>query len=202
VAEIKQAAVKNKQELAQYTWQEQQTISIKGEVKKQKRFLVRLGPDARPQKTEINPQEQSSGGRKHGLKHRIVQKKTEEFEEYAKQIAALAQRYAQLCPERLQQLYQQGNIAIGLAGRPGEVRLVIQSCLKAGDSLTLVFDLARKALASISVSSYLDTPKNAVRFSAQYVQEQGLPNHISSLVVNGVSKQLTVAMQNSNYQRL
>jgi hypothetical protein len=34
VTEIKQAAVLNKQALAQYTWQEQQTISIKGNVKK------------------------------------------------------------------------------------------------------------------------------------------------------------------------
>jgi hypothetical protein len=32
VAEIKQAAANNKQALARYTWQEQQAISLKGEV--------------------------------------------------------------------------------------------------------------------------------------------------------------------------
>ena len=42
-AEIKQAAAANKRSLARYTWQEQQTISIKGEVKKQKVFQVRTG---------------------------------------------------------------------------------------------------------------------------------------------------------------
>ena len=34
VAEIKQASAANKQALARYTWQEQQAISLKGEVKK------------------------------------------------------------------------------------------------------------------------------------------------------------------------
>src|SRR5258708_28940554 len=75
VTEIKQAAALNKQTLAQYTWQEQQTISIKGNVKKQKLFLVRLGPRGKPTKTEINPQDQTSSGCKPRFKHRIVEKK-------------------------------------------------------------------------------------------------------------------------------
>jgi hypothetical protein len=135
---MKQAAAQNKQLLDQYTWQERQTISIKGEVKKQKLYLVRLGPNGKPQKTEIDPQDQTSdGGRRHGLKHRVVEKKTEEYEDYANQIAALAQGYAQPDPERLQELYQQGNITLGSAGAPGEVQLVIRNYVKQGDSMTL-----------------------------------------------------------------
>jgi hypothetical protein len=202
VAEIKEAAALNKQTLAQYTWQEQQTISIKGNVKKQKRFLVRLGPDGKPQKTEIDPQDQSSGGRKHGLKHRIAEKKKAEYEDYAKQIAALAQDYARPDPERLQQLFQQGNIMLGSAGAPRMVKIVIHNYLKQGDSVTLIFSEAQKALESIAVSSYLDNPKDAMTLSAQLTKEPQGPNHVSSMLVNGVSKQLTVAMQNSNYQRM
>jgi hypothetical protein len=202
VAEIKESAALNKQALFQYTWQEQQTISIKGEVKKQKQFLVRLGPDGKPQKTEIDPQEQSSGGRQRGLKHHVVQKKTEEYEDYAKQIAALAQNYAHPDPERLQQLYQQGAITFGSAGAPGVVQIVIQGYLKQGDSLTLVFNQAQKALESIQVSSYLDTPQDAMTLSAQFAREAAGLSHVSSMLVNGVSKQLTVATQNSNYQKI
>jgi hypothetical protein len=43
VTEIKQAAAANKQALAQYTWQEQETISVKGEVKKTKLYQVSVG---------------------------------------------------------------------------------------------------------------------------------------------------------------
>jgi hypothetical protein len=202
VTEIKESAALNKQALFQYTWQEQQTISIKGEVKKQNEFLVRLGPDGKPQKTEIDPQEQSSSGRQRGLKHRVVEKKTEEYEDYAKQIAALAQSYAHPDPERLQELYQQGAITLGSAGAPGQVQLVIHGYLKPGDSLTLVFNQGQKALQSIQVASYLDTPQDAMTLSAQFTREAGGLSHVSSMLVNGVSKQLTVATQNSNYQRI
>jgi hypothetical protein len=50
VAEIKEAAAKNKQALAQYTWNELVIVSLKGEQKKQEHFQVRLGPDGKPQR--------------------------------------------------------------------------------------------------------------------------------------------------------
>ena len=53
LAEIKQASAANKQALAHYTWQESQTTSIKGEVKKQQLFQVSVGPDGQQQKSEI-----------------------------------------------------------------------------------------------------------------------------------------------------
>ena len=73
VAEIKVAAARNKQALAQYTWVEQVTISLKGEQKKQESFQVRLGPDGQPQKSLIGAPapEEPSGGR---LKRHIVEK--------------------------------------------------------------------------------------------------------------------------------
>jgi uncharacterized protein YpmB len=55
VAEVKEEAVHNKQLLAQYTWAEQVTISLKGEEKKQEHFQVRLGPDGKPQKQSLDP---------------------------------------------------------------------------------------------------------------------------------------------------
>ncbi len=200
MAELKESTALNKQILAKYTWQEQQTIGINGEVKKQQQFLVRIGPDGKPQKSEIDPQDQSSSGRQHGLKHRVVEKKKEEYADYAEQIGALAQQYARPDPLRLQQLFQQGNILIGSPWAPGLVKFVIQGYLKPGDSLTLVLGEAQKALVSVQVSSYLDTPQDAMTLSAQFVQKPGGPNHVSSMVVNGMSNQLTIATQNSNYQ--
>src|SRR5260370_6956859 len=56
LADIKKSSAANKQALARYTWLEQQTISLKGEVKKTQQFQVRIGPDGQQQKTELNPQ--------------------------------------------------------------------------------------------------------------------------------------------------
>ena len=115
VSDVKQSMAKNKQALASYTWNEQVTISLKGEEKKQEHFQVRLGPDLKPQKTSLDPPpEPPSGGR---LKKHVVAKKTEEYKDYADQMNALAQQYVPPDGNLLQQAYRAGKHPIGPAGR-------------------------------------------------------------------------------------
>ena len=202
VSEIKEAAARNKQALAQYRWQEQETVTIKGKVKKQDLFQVEMGPDGKPLKTPMAQDDsESSSARQHGLKHRVTERKTEEFKEYTQQIKELAQSYAQTDPGRLQQAYQQGNISIGAGGAPGDVRLVIHNYLKPGDSVTLSLNQAQKDLQGIEVSSYLSDAKDAVTLSVQFERLPDGANHVSDMLVNGVSKQLTVAIKNFDYQK-
>jgi hypothetical protein len=199
VQEIKASTAANKKLLAQYTWQEQQTISIKGDVKKTSTYLVRIGPDGQQQKQEINatPAAQPSGGR---LKQRVVAKKKEEFEDYAQQIAALAKQYTQFDPDTFQDAFQKGNVSIQPTPDQGTVSLVIKSFLKPNDSVTLSFDRQQKGLQSLQISSYLNDPSDAVKISAQFAKIPNGPNHVATSQVDGVSKQLTVSTQNSNYQ--
>ena len=202
LAEIKEAAAMNKQALSHYTWQEQQTISIGGEAKKQQLFQVRLGPDGKPQKTPLGDQPAApppSGG---ALKQRIIQKKTEEFKDYGKEMADLAQSYAQLDPQLLQQAYQQGNVSLGPAGAPGQVQLMIKNYLKPNDQVALVFNTASKAITGLNISSYMDDPSDAMTMSVQFAQLPDGTNHVSNMTVNGTKKQLMVAAQNSNYKKM
>lgn len=202
VAEVKEAAARNKQALAQYTWVEQVTISLKGEQKKQEHFQVRLGPDGKPQKQSLDPPPAppEHEGR---LKKHIVEKKTEEYKEYADQIKALIQQYVPPDRDLLGQAYDKGNIMLGpQPGMPGQYRLVISSYIKQGDNMTLVIDKAQKELVSLSIATWLDDPKDAVNVNVSFSGFPGGPNHVSAETINGVSKQLTVAIQNSNYQKL
>jgi hypothetical protein len=204
IADLKQAAAQNKQELAQYTWVEQMTISLKGEQKKQEQYQVRLGPDGKPQKTPIgSPESADSGGGRHGrLKEHVVEKKKEEYKEYADQIKDLIQQYVPPDKDLIQQASQQGNILAGPEGAPGQYRLVINNYVKQGDKMTLVVDKAQKSLSSLSIDSYLNDPKDAVNVSVQFAPIPGGPNHVATETINGVSKQLTINVQNSNYQKL
>ncbi|WP_353064483.1 hypothetical protein RBB77_01810 [Tunturibacter psychrotolerans] len=197
--EIKQSAAANKQSLARYTWMEQQTTSIKGEVKKTQQFQVRIGPDGQQQKIELNPQAPPapSGGR---FKQRIVAKKTEEFKDYGQQIAELGKQYAQVDSQALDQAYQRGDISLQPNGAAGTVSLIIKNYLKPGDSVTLVFNRQQKALLSVQVASYLTDPSDAVRIAVQYDKLPDGTNHVTSNQVTGVSKQLGVMIQNSSYQ--
>jgi len=201
LAAIKESSAANKQALAHYTWVEQQTISLKGEVKKSQQFQVQIGPDGQQQKTEINPQvpPQPSGGR---LRQHVVAKKTDEFEAYGQQIAALGKQYAQLDMQALQQAYQQGNVSMQPNGAGGTVSLIIKSYLKPNDSVTLVFSEQQKAIQSVQVASYLTDPSDAVTIAVQFAKLPDGTNHVATMQVNGVSKQMGVVTQNSMYQPL
>jgi hypothetical protein len=202
VTEVKQASAANKQALAHYTWQEQQTIAVKGNVKDTKMFQIHVGPDGKPQKEETVNMPQSSGGRQHGLVHHEKEKKGEEYKEYGQQIAALAQQYAQPDPEGLQRAFQQGNVMIGSGGMPGAVKLVISNYLKPNDKVTLIFNQQARAIQSLQVQSYLNDPKDAVAIAAQFNQLPDGTNHVATMQINGESKNLLITTQNSNYQKM
>jgi hypothetical protein len=201
VSDVQSSMAKNKQALASYSWNEQVTISLKGEQKKQEHFQVRLGPDLKPQKTSLDPPpDPPSGGR---LKRHVVAKKTEEYQQYADQMKTLAQQYVPPSGTLLQQAFAQGNITIGpAAGAPNELQLIVHNYLKQGDSMTLVFDKAQKELLRVQIASYMDDPKDAMNLTVQFSRLPDGTNHVSNLVIDGVSKQLNIAIQNANYQHV
>jgi len=201
LTEIKESTAKNKQELASYSWNEQVTISLKGEEKKQEHFQVRLGPDLKPEKTSLDPPpEPPSGGR---LKKRIVANKTDEYTDYANQMRALAQQYVPPDGALLQQAYAKGNITVGpTTAAPEVLQLVVHNYLKPNDSTTLVSDRTLKQLLQVQIASYMDDPKDAMNLTVQFSRLPDGTNHVSNLVIDGVSKQLNIAIQNSNYQHV
>jgi hypothetical protein len=198
--QIQQSVAANKQRLAHYTWQEQQTVSLKGEVKNQTLYQVQMGPDGKPQKTQLSAPPPPPEGRR--MKQRIIEKKTGELKEYAQQIAALVQSYLPPNPEKMQQAFQQGSGSLSKAG-PGEVKVAFTNYNQQGDSMTLVFNTAQKGIQSAQVSSYLNNdPKDAVTFSAQFAKLPDGTNHLSSATVNGEKEHLTIQIQNTNYQMM
>ena len=201
VAEVKQAAAENKQALAHYSWQQQETIAIKGDVKDTKLFQVHVGPEGKPQKVEMEntPTSSSGGGR---LKRHVVEKKKKEYQDYGEQIGSLAQQYAQPDPEKLQQAFQQGNVTLGPAGVPGQVKILISNYVKPNDKVTLIFNQQAKAIQSLDIATYLNDPTDAVKIGAQYSKLADGTNHVATMQINGVGKNLLVTMLNSNYQRI
>jgi hypothetical protein len=195
---IKQNMAANKQKLAQYTWQETETISIKGDVKDTKTYQVQM-VNGQQQKTEINNQQASSGGREGRLKKHVVEKKTDEFQQYGQSIGALAKQYTTPDPDRLMQAKQQGNLSLVPGG--GTIGLVIKNYVKPGDQVTFTISEQTKSPVSVQINSYLDDPKDAVTINAQFAQLPDGTNHVATTTINGVSKHLTVSDQNSNYQK-
>jgi hypothetical protein len=197
---IKSTQDANKQKLAQYTWQETEIIAIKGDVKDTKIYQVQIGPDGKPQKTEISNQQAQPSGRQGRLKEHAEAHAKEEYQEYGQSISALAKQYTTPDPDRLMQAKQQGNISLQPGN--GSVSLVIKNYVKPGDSVTFTVNDQTKQPISVQVASYLGDPKDAVTIQAQFGQLPDGTNHVANTLVTGVSKDLTVNDQNANYQHL
>jgi hypothetical protein len=201
LAEFKQAAAANKQALSQYTWQEKQTVSVKGQVKKESLYQVRLGPSGQQQKTPIMSTPESSGGGGGGpLRHHIEEKKKGEFEQYAQQVGELAHSYSQPNPQLLEQAFERGDVSAAPAG-PGEFELIVRNYLKPNDSVRYLFNRDQHAIQRVEVSSYLTQPGDAVTMDVRFATLPDGTNHVASSTINGVSKQLVVQNVNTDYVR-
>jgi hypothetical protein len=196
VAAMEAAIYKNTQMLGQYTWQQQETVSVRGDVKKTALYQVQLGPDGKPVKVDIS-QSQSSDRRKWGIRHRIAQ----DYIDYGKQVASLAASYTQLQTGRLKQLYSQGNVSLKSGGAPGLDSIVITDYVKPGDSVTVTFNRAQKAVVAIGIASYLSGPSDVVTIAAQFAKLPDGTSHVSTVSINGQSKSMMVQEVNMNYQK-
>lgn len=204
VGDLKDAAAKNKETLAKYTWTERVTISLNGQQRKQERFQVRMGPDGKPIKTPIDAPAQAQSGGGGRLRQRIIEKKKEEFQEYADQMKDLAQQYIPPTKDLIQEAYSKGNISItpGAGGQQGRIQFLIRNYIRNGDSVTIVFDKDQKQLISISIHSWMDDPSDVMNLSVRFEKLPDGTSHAAGATIEGVRKHLTVVTQNDNYRKL
>jgi hypothetical protein len=182
-----------------------QSLSLKGEQKKEELFNVHMGPDGKPQKTPLDPDSVSDDDRKtRGLRGRIREKKIDEYKEYGDSIKSLIQQYLPPDKDMLQQSYQQGNVLIGVvAGQPNQYRFVLSNYIKSGDNMTIVMDKSTMSIVSLSISTYLTDASDGVTVNVQFTKmPNGGPFHVATETINGVSKQLTIELLNTNYHHV
>jgi hypothetical protein len=198
LAAVKAVAAQNKQQLHQYQWIETTQLTLKGDQKPPTENSCQYGPDGQVQKTPIGPPpEQPSGGR---LKERIIEKKKEEMKDYMQDVKAVLAMYVPPDPQRMQQAYQAGNVALNPV--PGAVNLVFTNYAQQGDKMTLTFDTAAKKITSLNINTYMGEAKDIVTLRVQMSSLPDGTNYAQQTVLDATAKQLVVTTTNSNYQKL
>ena len=209
-AAIKEALASNQAALRQYSWIETTTISLKGEVKKQEKKQCVYGADGKVQKTPLPgqaaPQQQAKekgggGGRRGGrLKETIVENKVEDLKDYMEKAAALVHQYVPPDPQKIQEAQKAGNVAVQPAG--GVTTLNVKSYLKSGDSLTLGFDPAAKAMRSYAVQSYVEKPKDDdLTLNVKFNSLPDGTTYPETIVLNVAAKNVVVNITNTGYTK-
>src|SRR5215472_15350892 len=192
LAAVKQAAAENKQRLQQYQWIETTQLTLKGNQKPSTQTSCRYGPDGQVQKTPIGPPpQQPSGGR---MKQKIVEKKKEEMKDYIQDVKDVLAMYVPPDPQRMQQAYQAGNVALNPV--PEAVNLVFSNYAQPGDKMTLTFNTATKKIAALSVDTYMGEEKDKVTLQVQMGSLPDGTNYAQQTVLNASAKELTVTTTN------
>jgi hypothetical protein len=198
LAAVKAVAAENKQMLHQYRWIETTQLTLKGDQKPPTENSCQYGPDGQVQKTPIGPPpEQPSGGR---MKERIIEKKKAEMKDYMQDVKAVLAMYVPPDPQRMQQAYQAGNVALNPV--PGAVNLVFTNYAQQGDKMTLTFDTNAKKITSLNINTYMGEEKDVVTLRVQMGSLPDGTNYAQQTVLDATAKQLVVTTTNSNYQKM
>jgi hypothetical protein len=116
-------------------------------------------------------------------------------------IEKVVHQYVPPDPALMQVVANAGGVSLAQSG-PTAVLLKFAGYLKQGDALSLTFDRSVKALSQLDVTSYLDSPQDAVTFRVVFQSLPGGPDHPGSVVLGMPARQIEVRITNSSYQKL
>ena len=203
LAALKQSAAENKQKLHQYQWVETTQLTLKGEPKPAKSNLCSYGPNGQVQKVPIGqqqPQQQQQSGRRGRVKEHVIEKKTEEMQDYMQQVKGVISLYVPPSAQRMQKAYQAHNVSIIPGG--GAAQLVFKNYAQPGDQMTIAFDMATRKIQTLNVNTYVGDPKGVVTLAAQFASLPDGTNYVAQTVLNAPSKEIQVTTTNANYSKL
>ena len=200
---LKSTLARSKAGLTMYTWQQQETVTVKGKTQKQELYEVEVSRDGRIERTPIRlPDDAAPGTTQPGLREWMIQKKTKALDDYAQQIRELAQSYVPPDVQRLEEDLQQGELKLQSGTDPNEIRLTVHDYLKPGDNMILVLNRIGGQLRAIKVLSYLKNREDPVTVSAQFAELADGINYLSNMVANGSRKNVTIAIENLDHRKL
>lgn len=197
LAALREGVAKNRQALRQYMWTETTTLSLKGEQKHRSQKECRYGPDGQLVKTPIGAA--PAGGKKRGLRGKIVENKKEEFAEYLERAGSLIRHYVPPDPDRMKSAFESAKASLVRDEAGGSSVVEIRDYYKSADAMTLKF--AKGQLSSISVKSYLDDASDAVTLDATFQRLPDGTNYMGDSVMNATSKKIQIHVNNFGHQK-
>ena len=201
VAGMQKAVARSNTAIAEYTWQQQVTVTEKNNVRARQMFQVEVGPDGRIQRMPLDLSEESSSSARtnRGMREWMSEKKERNLQMYTQELRELGETYVQADTDLLRSAYQRGDISSEPASS-GALRLLVHNYVKSGDSATFVLDPKSSELQSLEVASYLERTREPVLIKARFSRSADLPDHIEEMTIVSSKNKLTVTVRNLDYQ--
>ena len=186
IDQLRAAIQRDRKNLAHYTWKQTETVSVSGSIIKTAVFTVRLNGSGNPVRTVVSqsPSPQFA-----------------QYEQYGKQLSALAQRYEHLDTNRIRELQAKGNVEIREVGPPGVAQLNIDNYAKSGDAITLNFDKSKKELLGYIVFTYVNGPADDIGFATTFSRLPDGTTYSTGFTGHSDSRNLDIYLSNSDFTR-
>jgi hypothetical protein len=199
-AAIKDSLQKSMAALRQYEWVETTAVSLKGEEKSRTQNKCAYLPDGKVLKTPLSAPA-PEGKQPRGVRGKVVESKTEEISDAAKEAVGLVKQYVPPDPARIDSAKAAGRVSVTPPDAAGQVRMVIKDYLKPGDSLTLDVNAATDRIAGMTVATFTDK-KDPVGLKVAW---GALPEgwvYPAKIQLDVPSQKLGVAVENSGYKKI
>jgi len=185
-----------------YEWIETTVVSLKGDEKSRKQNRCYYGTDGKVQKVPIEAGGDSGGSGKkpRGVRGKVAANKKEGIEESIKEAVALVKEYVPPAPEKIDAAKNDGRVSVSAPDGAGQVQMVIQDYLKAGDSVTLRLDGASNMLQGLDVATFMKKEKQAVTLSANLASLPDGTIYTGSIVLDVKSENVRIDIENSGHR--
>jgi hypothetical protein len=144
-------------------------------------------------------QQQGNGGR---LKRHIVEKKTDELQQYMGEVKSLLGMYVPPNPQKMQQAFQAGNVSLNPDPSAGLVDLIFKNYAQPRDQMTVAFNSSTKNISTLSVNTYMGQIKDAVTLIVNFSTLPDGTNYNEKTVLNVAAKKIVVTTTSTNFHPL
>jgi hypothetical protein len=200
--EVVKAQRANAAALREYSWKSRTELSLKGETRNVRLEQVRYDLAGRLQKTLIGGQSQDSGSgrtRSEGpLRQRVIAKKQEDFRDLMNDLAALADSYAHLPPDRIQAFATHATFTKREGIEAGLVRINGRSVPTAGDEMVVWIDPVSAMTRTVEIRTALES--KAVHLVADYRSLHNGLTYQARSVLRYPDEQLNLTVENFDRQ--
>lgn len=192
------AAKQNAMALQQYTWKSQTQIRKEGDVKATKLYSNRYAADGTV--VQLLLQEESAKLPKFGIRGMVAKKKKAEAQELIEALQRFAKSYGELPPAKMQEFMKTANATLETNAAEPLLRLESTNILQPGDSMIVWLDANTRRQRRVEINSTFD--EKPVRIVTEFRDLPNGPNYVARSVVDYPREELTLTMENFDYEHL
>jgi hypothetical protein len=197
VAMIKKNLSESKAKMKSYEWIETTTVFVKGEQKSVKQKQCYYSLDGKLTKVETGGTTEAK--KKGGIRGKVAENKKEDMTDYVKEAVAKIQTYLPPDPEKLQQIYAAGKVAIQVLEPNKKFKLGFPEYNEPGDLLSVSIDKVAQKIMAVDVTTSVE-PGDKVVFNIVYKNLPDGTQYEGSTILDAKAKDLKIVIENSGFK--